>query len=61
MLTGGNKDLRKKIRGYELQASEHHRKIAAELAKPQPDYGRIRYWERELRGFEATLVRLSPG
>ena len=56
---GRNKDTRKRVRSYERRLAEHHEKVAAELRKPNPDYGLIRHWEGEMRGFEKTLARLK--
>ncbi len=47
---GKNKKLRKQIGGYELQLALHHEKVAHELEKSQPDYGRINIGKAKLKG-----------
>jgi len=56
---GTAKDLRKAIKGLQRVIDEHHRKITEEEAKPVPDWGVIRHWEREIAGFQKRLNRLQ--
>lgn len=53
----GKKELRKKIRTLEERIREHGTKVLTERAKPQPDRGRIRHWETEIRAFRDGIER----
>ena len=53
----GKKELRKKMRTLEQRIQEHGTKILAERAKAQPDEGRIRHWETEIRAFRDGINR----
>jgi hypothetical protein len=42
------KQLKKQVTGAKRPLEKHTRKIQNELQKPNPDWGRIRHWEREM-------------
>jgi len=56
---GRNKDIRKRIAGYYEAIAAHEAKIKSELAKDEPNEGRIAYWQREVAGLNATVARLK--
>jgi hypothetical protein len=56
---GRNKDLRKRIAGYEKVIARHEEKIRAELANESPNELRIAGWRREIRVWEEIVIRLS--
>jgi uncharacterized coiled-coil DUF342 family protein len=51
------KELRKKISTMEERIHEHGTKILMERAKAQPNEGRIRHWETEIRAFRDGMAR----
>jgi hypothetical protein len=51
------KELRKKIHTLEQRIREHGTKILMEHAKAQPDHGRIRHWETEIKAFRDGINR----
>ncbi len=51
------KELRKKIRTLEQRIREHGTKILMERATGQPDHGRIRHWETEIKAFRDGINR----
>jgi ubiquinone biosynthesis protein UbiJ len=53
----GRKELRKKVRTLEQHIQEHGRKVLTERAKSQPDEGRIRHWETEIKAFRDGINR----
>jgi hypothetical protein len=53
----GRRELRKKIQTLEQRVEEHATKIAAERARSEPDEGRIRHLEREIRAFHDGIAR----
>jgi len=53
----GKKELRKKIRTLEQRIQEHGTKILVERARPDPDDGRIRHWETEVKAFRDGIQR----
>ena len=53
----GKKELRKKIRTLEERIQEHGTKILMERSKGQPNHGRIRHWETEIRAFRDGVAR----
>ena len=56
---GRNKDLRKKIAGYEAVIAEHEAKIRKELVRDQPDEGSIAGWKREIQVLRESVSRLT--
>ena len=56
---GRNKNLRRKIAGYQCVIEEHEAKIRAELTKPHPNEDYIRGWKREIEAQEAAIARLT--
>lgn len=61
---GENKKFRKQIASWLEQINEHEAKIAAELAKPNPNHGRIAKWHKDIMVFEnniAKTARRLPG
>lgn len=61
---GTNKDLRKKISGWQKQIAKHQDKIAGELEKPTPNLERANKWGKDIRIFEneiAKAQRKLPG
>jgi hypothetical protein len=55
---GENKRIRKQLASTKRIQAEHKAKIEAELQKPNPDYGLIAYWSREMKGREKTILCL---
>jgi len=53
----GRRELRKKIRTLEDRIQEHGTKILIERARPQPNEGRVRHWETEIRAFRDGINR----
>ena len=45
---GKNKQLRKRITGQLRTIAEHQAKIKRELTKPNPNFPRIRKWEKDI-------------
>jgi hypothetical protein len=45
---GRNRELRKKIASQDEVIRDHEEKIQQERARPQPDEGVIRTWQREI-------------
>ena len=58
IVVGQNKRLRKRLQGLEYQIQVHQEKVRRELGKPQPDWGLIVKWEREIRAWEEERRRL---
>ena len=56
---GENKKNRKVIESLQDHIALHERKIAEELAKPQPNLGVIAHWETEIRAAMKTINRRS--
>ena len=56
---GEAKRIKEKRDEQAKRRNEHLEKIALELAKPNPNYGRIAHWEGEIRGWDKTLERLD--
>jgi hypothetical protein len=56
---GRNKDLRKKIAGYQEIIRKHEAKILSELSQDQPDDSQIASWQRELGVWKETVARLT--
>jgi hypothetical protein len=52
------KQLKKQMRGKGPVVEEHLQKINEELAKPSPNYDRIRHWEAEIRN---TVRQIKKG
>jgi hypothetical protein len=55
----GNRATRKSIQSLRLRIAEHEDKIRLQRALPNPDVGRIRHWESEVRAFQLRLDRLE--
>lgn len=53
----GKKELRKKIGTLEQRIREHGTKILVERARAQPDGGRVRHLETEIRAFKDGIER----
>jgi hypothetical protein len=53
----GKKEQRKKIRTLEQRIREHGTKILVERARAQPDEGRIRHLDTEIRAFRDGIER----
>lgn len=58
IVVGQKKRLRKRLEGLEYQIQVHQEKVRRELGKPQPDWGLIGKWEREIRAWEEERRRL---
>jgi hypothetical protein len=56
---GRNRDLRKKLAGYEQIIARHERRILNELAKEQPDESLLAGWKREIKTWKDTVERLT--
>jgi hypothetical protein len=56
---GRNKDLRKKITGWERTIAEHDEKIRRELTKAYPNEEYILGWRREIEVHKAKVARLT--
>jgi len=56
-LMGRNRDLKKRIESLEERIHEHRAKIDAETRSPLPDFGLIRYWEREISNYIDQIER----
>jgi hypothetical protein len=56
---GRNKDLRKKIAGWENTIAEHEDKIRRELTKEYPNEEYIQGWRREIEGHREKVARLT--
>lgn len=54
---GKNRDLKKRIESMEQRIQEHRAKIGAETRNPDPDYGLIRFWEREINNYSDQVER----
>ena len=53
----GKRALRKKVGTLEQRIREHGTKILVERARAQPDAGRIRHLETEIRAFRNGIER----
>jgi len=53
----GKKELRKKIHTLEQRIQEHGTKILTERTKVQPNVGRMRHWQAEIRAFQDGINR----
>jgi len=53
----GKKELHKRVRSLEQRIQEHGTKISVERARPQPDGGRIRHWQAEIKAFRDSINR----
>ena len=53
----GKRRYRRQERSLIERLREHVAKVEAEQAKNLPDEGLIRYWEREIKAFEAGIAR----
>jgi DNA repair exonuclease SbcCD ATPase subunit len=53
----GKKELRKKMRTLDERIREHEAKILVERELDQPNEGRIRHWEGEIRAFRSAIDR----
>ncbi|MDX2005927.1 MAG: hypothetical protein SFU83_11670 [Meiothermus sp.] len=56
---GENKKNRRVIEALQEHIAQHERKIAEELAKPEPNSGVIAHWETEIRAAMKTISRRS--
>ncbi len=56
---GRNKDLRKKIAGYQEIIGKHEAKILSELGEDHPDESQIASWQREIGVWKETVARLT--
>lgn len=53
----GKKELRKKVRALDVRIREHEAKILVERELGQPNEGRVRQWEAEIRAFRSAIAR----
>ena len=53
-----NKGYRKRLASLEGLLIEHYLKLGAEEAKPQPDFGLVTYWKKEIAGRLKEINRL---
>jgi hypothetical protein len=56
---GKNKHTRALIAGQLRTLMRHQRKIEQEVAKPSPDLGQIRSWEREIDNAREMVRKLE--
>ena len=56
---GENKKLRKKIKSWLERIEEHETKVAVEQVKSNPSQGLIKKWRKEIRTFEASIVKAA--
>jgi hypothetical protein len=49
----------KQIRGLERVIAEHQNKIETEKMKAVPDLGMIKYWEKEIEGYKAGIIKAN--
>jgi ubiquinone biosynthesis protein UbiJ len=56
---GRNKHIRTLIAGQLRTITRHQRKIAEEIAKPSPNVGYIRSWEREIDNAREKVRKLE--
>lgn len=54
-----NKDIRKKIAGQLKAIAEHESKIAAELAKSNPDQILIAIWQKHIANARVQIAKLE--
>ena len=54
---GENKKTRIKLAGWLEHIALHERKIAEELARPQPNMGRVVHWESEIQAAMKAVAR----
>ncbi|MGR3310951.1 MAG: hypothetical protein ACUZ77_09265 [Candidatus Brocadiales bacterium] len=47
----------KQIKSFEDLIREHKGKIEREKVKPVPDWGMIKYWEREVKVYTNEIVK----
>ena len=50
---------RKAIKSLKARIVEHQAKIEREQAKPFPNEGLIRHWQKEIRTWEETIARIE--
>lgn len=53
----GKRRFLKQIKSFEDLVREHKGKIEKEKAKPVPDSGMIKYWEREVKVYTNEIVK----
>lgn len=56
---GDNKKFRKQIASWLEQIDKHEAKIAAEIAKPNPNQERIAKWHKDIRIFENSIAKVA--
>ena len=47
----------KQIKSFEKLIQEHKEKIEKEKARPVPDSGLIKYWEREVKVYKEEIAK----
>ena len=55
----GKKRFLKQIESFENLIRGHKEKIEKEKAKPVPDSGLIKYWEREIKVYTDELIKAN--
>jgi hypothetical protein len=53
----GNGRFLKQIKSFEKLIQEHKEKIEKEKARPVPDSGLIKYWEREVKVYKEEIAK----
>jgi hypothetical protein len=51
----GKRALKRRMESLTKRLEEHELKIRQEMQKQHPDFGLIRYWEREIAAFQISI------